>query len=120
MAHDDVAEQPSKIILGERGDRAPEHRDHRNHDHGTDEPVEGLLEFAHIDPDDAVAAQLQQQPRQDHRDRRRRLGLGVDEPGMERKDRQSHGKGDKEQPGNQSRQRDRQYGVMQGHHVEGP
>jgi hypothetical protein len=39
------------------------------------------------DAEDAVAAHLQQHAGQDHADRRRRLDVGVRQPGVEREDR---------------------------------
>jgi hypothetical protein len=81
--------------------------------------VESVLEFSQIDADDAVAAQLDQHAAEDQGDGRRRLGLGVDEPGVERKCREPDGEGDEEQPADQGRGRRRQDQVVQGRDVEG-
>ena len=47
--------------------------------------------------DDAVAAQLEQDAGQDHADRRRRLDVGVGQPGVEREDRHLDGEADEQE-----------------------
>ncbi len=49
------------------------------------------------DADDAVAAQLQQHAGQDHADRRRRLDVGVGQPGVEREHRHLDGEADEQE-----------------------
>ncbi len=120
MAHHDVADQAPQVVLRQRHDGAPENRDDGDDDDGTGELMERVLEFANVDTDDAVAAELDEQPSEDEGDGRRRLRLRVDEPGVERDDGEFDREGDEKEPGDQRRHRGREDHVMQRRDVEGP
>ncbi len=97
-----VGHQALQVRLGEGQGRAVEDPHGPQGQGRGGEALRRLGEQRHGEADQAVAAGLQEQPGQDHAPRRRGLGVGVREPGVERHRRELHREGDEEsqhQPG---------------------
>ena len=97
VAHRTVGDQPLEILLGQRRQRSVHHA-HRAEP--ADQPgqlVAGVGTDRVADADHAVSAHLQQHAGQDHRDRRRRLDVGIGQPRMQRHRRQLDDEPDQQQ-----------------------
>ena len=91
-----VGDQLLHVRLDERHERAVDDGDDREDD-DRDRPVLGAFrEERQVEAEHAVAAHLQHDRRQDDRGRRRRLDVGVRQPGVEREHRHLDREGDEE------------------------
>ena len=68
-----------------------------NRRHPEGELLRGPRTYRIGDADDAVGAELEQDAGQDHADRRRRLDVGVGQPGVEREHRHLDGEADEQE-----------------------
>ena len=121
VAHAGIGDETLQVLLpqGEDGAVDNAHRRQRGQPHRV--VLGGVRQDAHQDTQHSIAAHLQQHPGQDHAHRRRRVGVGVRQPGMERHDWQldrEAGK-DEEKDGRQRKGGIRHLHPGQQLHVEG-
>ena len=97
VAHRAVRDHALEVLLCQGGKGAIHHRHDAQpaHEPREVEPRTGADGIA--DPQDPVAAELEQHPGENHRDRRRSLDVGVGEPGMDRHHRHLDHEPDEEQ-----------------------
>ena len=94
VGHRRERDQPLHVGLGQAAERAVDDADH-GQDADDRRPLDrGLRQERQGDAHEAVRAELQQDRGQDHRALRRRLGVGVGQPGVEREHRHLDGEAD--------------------------
>ena len=94
VAHRAVRDELLQVGLHDRHDRTVDDGDHREHDDKRREVLRRLREERDREADEAVAAQLQQNARQDHRAGSGCLYVRVGEPRVEREHRHLDRKGE--------------------------
>jgi hypothetical protein len=82
-----VGDEPFQVGLDERHDRAVDDRDQRQHDDHRRERLGGRRVERHGEPDQAIRPELEHDRGEDHGARRRRLGVRVRQPRVEREHR---------------------------------
>ena len=97
VAHRTVGHHPLEVFLGERGERAVHHRHHAEPTHEPSKREAGTRADRIADPQDAVAAELEEHASQDHRNRCRGLDVSVGQPRMHRHDRHLDHESDQQQ-----------------------
>ena len=118
MRHRAVRHQPLHVILRQRRQATPDHPHDADAQHCELELLGGAREVAQADPDQAIAAHLQQDPGQQHRHRRGSFDMRVGQPGVEREGGQLDRKTKEEEPEQRARQRRRQPRRGERLHVE--
>ena len=91
-----VGDQPLPVLLRERHQRAVDDADdaqERDHRH---EMARGVRQDRQAEPQEPVGAHLQEDGRQNHRAGRRRVGVRVRQPGVEREHRHLDGEAEEE------------------------
>ena len=91
VRHAGVGHQALEIALDKGHHGAVDDPDDRQRQDELPEVVGGLGEQDQVEADQPVGPDLQEDAGQDDRPRRRRLGMGVGEPGVEREQRDLHG-----------------------------
>ncbi len=87
VAHRAVGDQPLDVGLRQCRERAVDDADHREGRRAAGTGTAPERRHRHVEPQQAVAADLQQHARQQDRARRRRLDVGQRQPGVEREHR---------------------------------
>ena len=94
VRHRGEGDQALHVGLGEAAERAVDDADHGQQADPRRPLLRRLGQDRDGDADEAVRAELQQDRGQDHRALRRRLGVGVGQPGVEREHRHLDGEAD--------------------------
>ncbi len=93
-----VGDQLLEVGLGHRREGAVDDIDDPEQRHPQGQLLRRPRTYRIGDADDAVGAELEEDAGQDHADRRRRLDVGVRQPGVEREDRHLDGEADEQEP----------------------
>ena len=97
VGHRRVGDQPLEVLLHRGHDRGVDDADHPEGDHEGGEVDRRFGEQVEAEAQEPVGPELQHDAGQDHRARRRGLGVGVGQPGVEREqrrlDREGQGEG---------------------------
>ena len=96
VANRAVGDLALEIALGKGGEGRIDDVHHAQHHQQGGEMGVGLRQQLHIEPQQGVAAHLQQDACQQHMHRRRGLAMGIGQPGMEGHDRQLDAKGNQQ------------------------
>ncbi|MNP45959.1 hypothetical protein D3C76_1399250 [compost metagenome] len=97
MTDTGVSQQQLEVILLQRQHRTVDNIDDAQHGKRNCPGLGLLREQKHSEADQPVSSHFQQNPRVDHDNGRRSLGMHLQHPGMEREDRQLDPEGDQYQ-----------------------